>query len=233
MADTLGYLRCSVILAAASIASAAGNAQTPATVVRFTVFSAKPISDLAYVPRGNAAPQKLAFYSTARSPGYEYRGPMPLRFFGATSGELVAEANIPPEIRHALLLFLPVESEPVAGSPALRYRVAVLDDGASRHGPGGLAIINLSGLVLGGAIGKEKITLKAGLNPTLPVGRSAQITLSTVVKNRTYQSYAATITLDRNQRALLILFPPFYKGGLEVQSRLLLDQPPASAPVVR
>jgi hypothetical protein len=31
----------------------------------------------------------------------------------------------------------------------------------------------------------------------------------------------------------LILFPPFNSGSLEVQSRLLLDQPPGSAPVKR
>ena len=43
-------------------------------------------------------------------------------------------------------------------------------------------------------------------------------------------------SLGRNERALLILFPPFYTGSLEVQSRLLIDQPvgttttPSTAP---
>ena len=37
------------------------------------------------------------------------------------------------------------------------------------------------------------------------------------------------VALERNERALLILFPPFYKGSLEVQSRLLVDQPPGTA----
>jgi hypothetical protein len=100
--------------------------------------------------------------------------------------------------------------------------------GAARHGVGGLAIINLSGLALSGSINKDKITLTPGLNPTVTIARSATITLSTPFKNRSYQSYASTVSLGRNERALLILFPPFHKGGLEVQSRLLLDQPPAA-----
>jgi hypothetical protein len=212
------------------------RAQTSAPVpsVRFTVFSVKPIADLSFAARAAAAPQKLVFQPTARSPRYEYRGAMPLYFVDATSGAVVAEANIPPNIHDALLLFTPMESaSPVKtekGSVApLRYQVAVLDDAAARHGPGALAILNLSGLALSGTVNNERVTLKAGLNPTLAVGRSAKVTLSTAFKNRTYQSYANTVTLGRNERALLILFPPFYKGSLEVQSRLLIDQPPGTA----
>ena len=202
-----------------------------AQAVRFTVFGAKPVADVAFVPRTNAAPQKLQFQPTARSPRYEFRGTMPLRFVDATTGVVVAEATIPPTIRDALLLFSPVESD--AGTGGLRYQIAVLDDGATRHGPGGLAIINLSGLALSGTINAEKLTLKPGLNPTVSIGRSAKVTLTTTAKNKVYQSYASTVTLGRTERALLILFPPFYKGALEVQSRLLLDQPPAPPAAVR
>lgn len=210
------------------------HGQTPAAVqsVRFSVFSAQSIKDVAFMPAARGAPLKLAFQPTARSVRYEYRGAMPLRFVDAANGAVVAEANIPAGVQDALLLFSPAESGK-ATAGGLRYQIAVLDDGARRHAPGGLAIINLSGLALSGTINKEKVTLKPGLNPTISIGRSAKITLSTIFKNRTYQSYAATVTLGPKERALLILFPPFYKGGLEVQSRLLLDQPPASAPVVR
>lgn len=208
-------------------------AQAPANVqsVRFTVFAAKPITEVSFAPRANAAPQKLQFYPTARSPRYEYRGSMPLRFVDAT-GAVVAEASIPPTIRDALLLFTPADAA-AGGGAGLRYQIAVLDDAAARHSAGGLAIINLSGLALSGTINAEKVTLKPGLNPTVPIGRSAKVTFTTTAKNKTYQSYASTVTLGRNERALLILFPPFYQGGFEVQSRLLLDQPPVPAAVVR
>jgi hypothetical protein len=152
---------------------------------------------------------------------------MPLRFVDATTGTTMAEANVPAGIQNALLLFSPLEVKTGAGG--LRYQIAVLDDGAGRHGPGGLAIINLSGLALSGQVGQQDVTLKSGLNPTVSVGRSASIKLSTPFKQRVYQSYAGAVTLGRNERALLILFPPFNAGGLEVQSRLLVDQPPPAA----
>ena len=207
------------------------QAQPTPQVVRFTVFSARPVEGVVFTPGTRAAVQKTVFYPTARSPRYDYRGAMPLRFTDATSGAVVAEATIPAEIHDALLLFSAVEPVPAdsTGSrPAtgLRYQISVLDDGVVRHGPGGLAIINLSGLALGGAVDGKDVTLKAGLNSVLTVGRSAKITLRTTFKTRTYQAYAGTVELKKNDRALLILFPPFYKGSLEVQSRLLVDEPP-------
>ncbi len=237
MAHALGYLRALVALVIGVGVSVAGWAQAPAApAVRFSVFSAKPVADVAYVPRANANPQKLQFQPTARSARYEYRGAMPLRFFDATSGAVVAEANIPAGMRDALLLFTPIEGSapalataPKAGTSTLRYQVAVMDDSVAQLAPGALAIVNLSGLTLSGTVNTEKVTLKAGLNPPLAVGGAAKIAFNTTFKNRVYQSYAGTATLRRNERALLILFPPFYAGSLEVQSRLLLDQPPGTA----
>lgn len=229
MAHALGYLRWLVIVAAAWAAAGWVRAQPAAQQVRFTVFSAQPIAELAFVPRAGAAAQKVAFYPTTRSPRYEYRGLMPLRFVDATSGAVVAEVNVPPEIREPLLLFSPLpEGAGAKQKSALKYQVAVLDDGSARHGPGGLAIVNLSGLALTGTVNRDDVTLKAGLNPTLAVGRTAKVALRTTFNKRIYQSYAATIALTARQRALLILFPPFYKGSLEVQSRLLVDEPAAA-----
>jgi hypothetical protein len=221
MAHALRYLMLFFALAASA------TAQVPAAVpsVRFTVFSARPIKDLAIQPRPNAEPRKLVFYPTARSPRYEFRGAMPVRFIDTVTGRVVAEAVIPPEITDALLLFSAIDPAPATG---LRYQVAVLDDGAVRHGSGGLAIINLSGLQLSGNIGRHAVILTAGLNPTLAVGRSAKIALRAAVKGKTFQSYADTVELVRGERVLLILFPPYTKGSLEAQSRLLIDEPPAT-----
>jgi hypothetical protein len=216
MAHALRYL---ILLGALA---GLARAQAPVSAVRFTVFAARPIADLSFVAREGAAPQKTTFYPTARSPRYEFRGRTPIRFADAT-GRVVAEATVPPGITDALFLFAPVEPAPAGG---LRFQVSVLDDSALRHGPGGLAIINLSGLALSGSVGSQAVSLKPGLNPTLAIGSSAKVTFRASFKNRTYQSYADTVELGRNQRALLILFPPYYKGSLEAQSRLLLDEPP-------
>ncbi len=207
------------------VAATPSEAQPALQTVRFAVFSSKPITDIAFAPRPNAAPQPVAFYPTARSPRYEYRGPMPVRFIDPTSKAVIAEATIPPEIHDALLLFSPA---PGGGGSPLKFQISVLDDSAVRHGAGGLAVINLSGLVLTGTVNNTAVTLKPGLNPTLPVGRSAKIVFHTMLKNRSYQAYADTVPLAAKERALLILFPPFYQGSLEVQSRLLVDVPPTA-----
>jgi len=213
------------------VASAVAQPVIPS--VRFSVFSPKPIKDVGFAPRAGVAPQTLAFAPTARSPRYEFRGPMPLRFVDVTSGVVVAEAAIPAGIRDALLLFSLIETPASAGkgTGTLRYQVAVLDDSAARLPPGSLSIVNLSGLALSGTVNKEKVALQPGLNSPLAVGRAAKVALTTTFKGRTYQSYAATAALGRSDRALLILFPPFYAGALEVQSRLLIDPPPGTAVV--
>lgn len=226
MAHALRYLIAGWML---TVALGPLLAASDAPVVRFTVFAARPIADVSFGPRATGALQKLQFYPTARSPRYEYRGAMPLRFLDAGTGAVVAEATIPPGMRDVLLLFSPVDAA-AGGAGALRYQVAVLDDSAARHAVGGLAVINLSGLALNGTVNDEKVVLKAGLNPVWAIGRSATVRLSTTFKNRVYQAYAGTMSLGRNERALLILFPPFYKGSLEVQSRLLVDQPPGAVP---
>ena len=91
-----------------------------------------------------------------------------------------------------------------------------------------MEIINFSGLNLQGKINGRVVALQDGLNLPQAVGHAVAITLHATVKGRTFQSYAANLQLKRNERALLILFPPFYKGSVEVQSRLLVDEPPAA-----
>lgn len=234
MAHPIGYLkhgyRAPTVRAAWLVAIVAGLlcgarpalAQTP--TIRFTVFSPQRVSDVVFAPRPGAEPQPLQFHASGRSPRYEYRGALPLKFAAAGTGAVVAEAAIPPNITDALLLFLPS-----ADSGGRRFQIAVLDDAAARHGPGGLAIVNLSGLALGGTVNKESIALQPGLNPTLAIGSAAKITLHASVKGKTFRAYADTVQLGRNQRALLVLFPPAYRGSHEVQARLLIDQPPGAA----
>ena len=217
-------LRVSAGIIAAFVATVT-HAQTAAPtsqVVRFSVFSPQRIKDLTFAPRPGGAPQTLAFQPTARSVRYEYRGAMPLRFLDGTTGAVLAEATVPPAMREALLLFTLL---PTPTAQGLKYQIAVLDDSVARQVPGTLAIINLSGLTLAGTVGKEAVKLKAGLNPAITIGRTAAVTFRATHNNRSVQSYAGNVQLTARQRALLILFPPFNKGSLEAQSRLLIDDP--------
>lgn len=221
---TFKRLRASVVAAFAPFAfSGAVNAQAPRPgelAGRFTVFSARPITDISFTPRAAAPKQQLIFYPTARSPRYVYRSAMPLRFYDETTGSVVAEAVIPLEMKDALLLFSPIEPATVSG---LRYRIAVLDETGLRSGPRGLTMINLSGLALTGTVGNETVALEAGLNPTIAVASATKVVLRTSAKGRSLQSYADTVLLKKDERALLLIFPPFYKGSCEVQTRLLVE----------
>ena len=224
MAYSLRYLIAALLAIGAGVLSPA-RAASAEPAVRFTVFASRAASGLIFTPRLGQPAVPLVCYPTARSPRYEYRGPMPLRFQDAKSGAVVAEATVPPAITEALLLLVPVEPAPATG---LRYQVFVLDDSSARQAPGSLALINFSGMELSGTIDGQAVNLTAGLNPVQTIGRSAALALRTTVKGRSYQAYAGKVELKNAERALLLLLPPFYKGSLEVQSRLLVDTPPRS-----
>ena len=221
MAHSLRYLIAAVLAIGAALLTP-GRAASAEQAVRFTVFASRTASGLSFSPRVGQPSVRVVVYPTARSPRYEYRGPMPLRFQDAKSGVVVAEATVPPSITEALLLFVPLEPLPATG---LRYQVFVLDDSSARQAPGSLALINFSGLEMSGTIDGQSVTLVTGLNPVQTIGRSAAVALRTTLNGRSYQAYAGTIELKNSERALLLLLPPFYKGSLEVQSRLLIDSP--------
>jgi len=202
--------------------AARAESAAPEQTVRFTVFSTRPATGLNYVARARQAAAPVVLYPTARSPRYEYRGSMPIRILDAKTNTAVAEASVPTTITEALLILVPIEPVPATG---LRYQVFVLDDTAARQASGSLALINFSGMELSGTIDGQAVKLTAGLNPVQPIGRSASVLLRTTVKGRSYQSYTGKIELKSTERALLLLFPPFYKGSVEVQSRLLIDAP--------
>lgn len=69
---TFKRLRASVVATLALFAfSDTVDAQAPRPgelAGRFTVFSARPITDISFTPRTAAPKQKLVFYPTARSP---------------------------------------------------------------------------------------------------------------------------------------------------------------------
>ena len=168
----------------------------------------------------------LTFYPTARSPRQEHRGPRPLRLVEISTGVTVAEVAIPAGWREVLLL---VASTSGSTGPR-RYQVTVLDDSIRQRAAGQLQILNFSGLELSGELNGRRIGIAAGLNPALSAGRSARLTLRASFRGRSYLSWHDTITLGPVERALLILFPPYLAGSLEVQTRVLLDGAFTAAP---
>lgn len=198
-------------------------------VVRFTVFAADPIEGLGYVAQPGGAVVPLRFYPTERSPRYEHRGRQPLRLVQMGKGDPVAEVPIPTGMRDVLLLV----SSTTDSTGLRRYRVTVLDDGPQSRVAGQIQLLNLSGLELTGELNGRRLAVAAGLNPAQMAGRSARLALRTAFRGRSYLAWHDTITLGPTGRALLILFPPFLAGSIEVQTRVLLDEPPAAEPARR
>lgn len=194
--------------------------------VRFTVFSGATLNGLGYVvhqPHGPDIITPVTFYPMSRSPIYDYRGESPLEFVNISTRQTVASVVLPREIRTPLLVF--ITKAGVNGATA--YDVIVVDDSLAAHGPHGVAILNLSGLVLTGTINKQNVQLTAGWNQPIEVRGSTKVQFRTEFKGRSYQSFADVIHVKEGERALLVFLPPFYKGALDVQCRVLLDVVPA------
>ena len=182
----------------------------------------------------------LRFYQ-APTPTPAQAGPKPASLPGATqrvplwdnpggdddlvpNSSCVAEVDLPPGLQHAFLLFQLIPSAP---GRSLRYHVQILDDSTNRGEARTVSIVNLSGLALHGKIGEREVSLPGGMTAPLFVGRATAIELRTPFKQRAFPAYVDTIELKPGERGLLILFPPFRPGSLEVQFRLLLDEPPS------
>ena len=212
-----------VILAALPSPAAGAAAPVSGPLVRFTVFGLRPAGEVAFVPKPGASPQAIRFYPTARSPRYEYRGSSPLRFIDPETNAVVAEAVVPPGAGEVLILLSPSAIDGKAAG-ARRFEVTMLEDTPARHPSGSLVIVNLSGLVLAGTVNERPVSPGPGPGAPLAVGRAAEVRLTTSAGTRRLQSYAGTIALARDERALLVLFPPFRAGSAEVQARLLVDK---------
>ena len=225
MAHVFRYLTATLLLLWIGPGATAQEPGSPPSVRRFsfTVFSAEPVTTLSYAPHPGAMPVPLVFYPTARSPRYSYRGPPGLQFLDLETGAVMAAVTVPARIRTALVILSASDSP---GSGPARYHVQVIDDGAAKHEPGTLLILNLSGLKLSGIVNGTRVALREGFSDPIRVGESATINLRTPFKDRNYQAYAEIIPLGSSGRALLLLLPPYRRGSLEVQSRVLLDVPP-------
>ncbi|MEO8866483.1 MAG: hypothetical protein ABI420_15780 [Opitutaceae bacterium] len=194
----------------------------PERQINFTVFAAAPVATLEYQPLPAAASVPLVFYPTARSQRYSYAGPEALIFRHALTGAVMAQITVPSDVKEAL--FILVAQKPSATSRDI-FSVHVIDETLFRRAPDSLTILNLSGLPLAGTVNGNACVLSAGLNAAVRVGGVAAVTLRTPFRSRSYQAYAETIPVRNSTGALLVLLPPYRAGSLEVQSRVLLDNP--------
>jgi len=198
--------------------------------LRFTAHAVSSLPELVlFEPKTNDMARAITFYTSARSPVYDYVGTNPVVFFNealpVNPGEpmqrkMIAQAMVPESVTQPLFIFF---KNPAAenDAKAVPFLVYVFDDSAANLPPGQISLINVSGLEFAGRFNDQVLPIKAGLTPHIILGRSAHIELRTQVAKRYYQSYASTQTLTARERALMLLLPPFNKGSVEVQVRIL------------
>jgi hypothetical protein len=212
--------------------------------VRFTVFSEGLLQGLSFIPKPREAPVELQFMSTQRSRLYEYYGSNSIEFSTdvhvppdparpgllRTDRIVVARAVIPSGVREALLLF---SLEPGwENQPVPRYVVQVFDDSRTAVPLDHLAFLNATGLPLFGTVGEREVQLSAGISRALRVAAGeTPVLLHVLHENQVLPVYGDLIALERNQRVLVVLFPPIGPDATHVRRRLLYD--PDHPPYIR
>jgi len=222
MARFLRTLVGLLVVAACNRGAIAADRATAERDLTFTVFATAPVLDLAYRPKYDADLCPLVGYPTARSSPYSYIGPASLSLANPVTGARVLGVNIPADVGRALLI---LHREDYPKNQHAEWRAWVLDDSEARHTPGQVRIVNHSGLRLSGNVGGTQRTVESDGVEFTVTGRKVSIDLRTRYQERSYSSYRDTIILGLGERALVILLPPYHRGSLEVQSRVLIDGP--------
>jgi hypothetical protein len=185
--------------------------------VAVTVFSPEPISSVGFRSDRDAPIQPLTFYPTARSSPHIVRSDE-IEFVD-TDTERVIGRGVLPEGAHQVLFLLLRKIR----SPASSWEIRAIIDDDSGESHGNLRVLNYSGLQFDGSIDGHEISMSEGDDTTLIIGKDPQVTLRTKFKSSQHTCFAETLSIPSGTRAVLLLLPPYRRGSLDVQSRLLID----------
>lgn len=177
------------------------------------------------------------FKTSGRSLRYQYKGPDPLVFFEekdaptpdnpeAVRRTPVGRVHLPPDVDEVLFFFTPNRDDPEKG---LKYSVTGIDIRDHKVPAGNFTIFNTLSIPFMGAVGKSEsrksgraLTVKPGINTPVDIYPRAEVLLALESESEgLMRVYEDTIHCDRNERVLLILFPPRFPGSLDVGGKLI------------
>ena len=195
----------------------------PAVGIEFSVYAQERLRNIGFESTDGAY-HEVTLYSGSRSDRFRVRGGV-LRFTqGGAEDRRIAVAEVdatllPPE---GLIVFVPTGSTRRSEKASRRFDFHVVDDSVRQCPVGHLRVLNLSGFDLEGRLGDVSFGLAAGaVSPAAKVGAGLRVEIF-ARKGRT-AFYEPDLSLEENERGLLILFPPFLSGSIEVQPRLLRE----------
>ncbi|WP_309384178.1 hypothetical protein [Cerasicoccus frondis] len=163
---------------------------------------------LYYQLDGEYLPLRLT--TSSRSGVVEYHGPNPIVFYARNKGDYapVAQAQIPPGVKQALLLFFSREEAP----GGRRFDIKVLDDNESIFPRNSYRFINYSTDNIVGKLSDEKFILDANaaitIQPTQTQNNQLSLQLAEVDDNQATMIYSSVWPFHPNTRKLVILVPP-------------------------
>ena len=186
--------------------------------VNFSVFSFQRLSGLHYLKGDLSTGVPLKFYSSDRSPAYNYEGQNPIVFFRETLAPTemdpyavkrvkVAEIAIPkPGGDYLLIFFQNPETE------AESYRIFPLDDSLATLPYGSVRFFNATTHQLMGKLGKNEISIGPGPSKAYRLkGSNHTLDYGFEYDGKFHISYQSPFQLSESMRGIFMISPPFVK----------------------
>ena len=237
------YLRCkschfllqivSIFLFGASLLNGQSKNKDEESLLRvnFSVFSFERLSGVNYLEGDLSAGVPLKFYSSDRSPIYNYEGQNPIVFFRETLAPTeidpsavkrvkVAEITIPKPGGDYLFIFFQNPD-----SKAESYRIFPLEDSLSTLPYGSVRFFNATKHQLIGKLDKKNISIGLGPSKVYRLkGSSHSLDYGFEHDGKFHLSYQGPFQLSEDMRGIFMLSPPYIKGSALLQTRFLIDR---------
>ncbi|MFP4156610.1 MAG: hypothetical protein ACLFU4_03245 [Opitutales bacterium] len=209
-----------------------GEENEPVIRAKFTVYSLERFEGLKYLQGDRSTAASVNFFSSSRSPVYEYEGPNPIVFFKEFAGPKASEAgdlrrrvvgqiSIPEPGGEYLFIFFP---DSQGGDD--RYAIYPLPDSPRELPYGTIRFFNATSFTLHGIVGGDRVRFPPGPSEPFRVrGGQLSVGFGFTHEGKFHQSFNSPLNLESGARGLLMIFPPFVKGSAILQTRFLQDHP--------
>ncbi|WOO42630.1 hypothetical protein [Rubellicoccus peritrichatus] len=190
-----------------------------------------------YFTNSDQDSQLLEFKRKRRSQTYNYKGPKEILFFNKSTNpdgsEIkipVAKAQIPNEVKEAIIFFLPTKKEEKTSYPLL-----IVNDSTKAFPYGTIRIFNACGAELAGQIGNETLKVPQGISMPFSIKKIAHkgnwVKLGFAIKMpEGYELvYSNEVPFDIETRSIVVLRPPRRSNSLKIYTYLLQERQPPKA----
>lgn len=216
----------------------------PRIKLSFNVYAIRPIKGLNYgvfnEENSIISSTPIKFRAGGRSKDYTYNGPKQITFFTeepaptienplAVTRKEKASVTIPEGIKEAVLVFLSKKSseQEAEGND---YRIIVINDDQQSLPWGNILVFNGTNATLKGNIGKDSsdvMEIFPGQNPPVRITPSGQVKLAFKFRDQFWQLvYSEQFSCSKNERMILMMFPPRTEGARQLRGGLIKDYRP-------